>query len=69
MVLALGAQKADILKEIIKGKSEFPASKVELTNGQLTYLVDKEAAQQLSYRDSYSHEGQAILLQEPDVQS
>ena len=69
IVLVLGAQKADIMKEIIKGKSDIPVSKVELTNGQLTYLLDKEAAQQLSYRDSYSHEGQAILLQNPDLRS
>ena len=69
IVLVLGTHKADIVKEIIKGKSEIPASKVELTNGQLTYLLDKEAAQKLSYRDSYSHEGQAILLQDPDLRS
>ncbi len=69
IVLVLGAQKSEIMKEIIKGKSDIPVSKVELTNGQLTYLLDKEAAQQLSYRDSYSHEGQAILLQNPDLRS
>ncbi len=69
IVLVLGAQKSEIMKEIIKGKSDIPVSKVKLTNGQLTYLLDKEAAQQLSYRDSYSHEGQAILLQNPDLRS
>ncbi len=66
MLIASGADKADIFKELIEGKSEIPASKVKLTGGQLTYLLDKEAAQKLSYHDSYSHEGQAIRLQDPD---
>jgi len=67
ITIVLGVNKADIVKELIKGKSDIPASKVELTNGQLTYLLDKEAAQKLSYLDSYSHEGQAILFQNPDL--
>jgi 6-phosphogluconolactonase len=61
--LVLGAGKADIVKKIIKERSNIPASKVELKNGQLTYLLDNEAAQKLSFRDSYSHEGQAILYE------
>ena len=69
IVLALGTPKADIVEEMIKGKGEIPASKVELANGQLTYLLDKEAAQKLPYRDSYSHEGQAILFENPDLRS
>jgi len=69
ITLVLGPSKADIAKEIFKGKSEIPASKVELIDGQLTYLLDKEAAQKLSYHDSYSHEGRAILLQDPDLRS
>jgi len=63
ILLALGAQKSDIIKEIITGKGEAPASKVELADGQLTYLLDKEAAQRLPHQDSYSHEGQAILYE------
>lgn len=59
--LGLGAFKADILKEILEDKKGgVPASKVNLTNGQHMYLIDKEAAQKLSYRDAYSHEDQAI---------
>lgn len=69
MLFVLGAGKADIAKELFEGKSEAPASKVELTGGQLTYLMDKEAAQKISYLDSYSHEGQAILLQDPDLRT
>lgn len=58
--LGLGANKADILREIIEEKRDVPASKVDLTDGQLIYLLDKEAAQKLSYHDSYSHEDQAV---------
>jgi len=61
IVLVLGAKKADIISSIIKGKSDVPASKIDPINGQLTFLLDKEAAQQLSYLDSQNHEGQAVL--------
>jgi len=69
IVLALGARKADIISKIINEKSDIPASKVDLTNGQLIFLLDKEAAQKLSYQDSYSHEGQAIVFENPDLRS
>jgi len=64
ITLVLGAKKADIFKEIIEENGELPAAKIDLTNGQQIYLLDKEAAQKLPYRDSYSHEGQAIRLTE-----
>jgi len=60
ITFVLGANKADIFKEIIEEKKPFPASKVNPTNGQLIYLLDKEAAQKLSYQDAYSHEDYAI---------
>jgi len=65
--LALGANKADILKEIIENEGCFPASKVKPAATQPVYLLDKEAAQKLSFRDSYFHEGQAISLIEPEL--
>lgn len=63
ITIVLGANKAEIFTEIIKGKSKLPASKIDAVNGQVYYLLDKEAAQKLSYRDSQSHEGQAILYE------
>jgi len=65
--LILGTNKAEILQEMIKGESGIPASKVNLTTGQLTYLVDKEAACKLSYRDSCSHEDQGVLYIEAEL--
>jgi len=56
----VGANKAEIVKKIINSKNELPASKVDLIDGQLTFLLDKDAAAKLPYHDSYSHEGQAI---------
>ena len=58
--LGLGTKKADILRKIIEEKQDLPASKVNPTNGRLTFLLDHEAAQQLSYQDAYRHEDQAI---------
>jgi len=69
ITLVLGINKADIISKVIKGKSDFPASKIDPANGQMTYLLDKEAAQKLSYRDSHAREGQAILLQNPELRS
>lgn len=60
-VLALGANKAEIIRKVIMDKSNIPATKVDPSNGQLTYLLDKDAAKGLAYKDSYVHEGQAIL--------
>lgn len=60
VVLALGAGKAGILKEIIEDRLEVPASKVNPGRGRLVYLLDKDAAQKLSYRHSCSHEDQAV---------
>jgi 6-phosphogluconolactonase len=63
IAIVLGASKADILKEIIDGQSTTPAAKVAPAAGRMIYLLDKEAARKLSYRDSYSHEGQAVAYE------
>lgn len=60
IVLVLGHKKSGIIKEIIEGKTDVPASKVDPADGRLFYLLDREAAGKLSYQDSYSHEDQAI---------
>lgn len=64
ITLGLGAQKADVLKKILQGKSDIPAAKVDPVNGRHIYMLDKEAAQKLSYQNSYFHEGQAIAITE-----
>jgi len=63
ITIVLGSNKAKIFSEIIKGKSKLPASHIDVDNGQIIYLLDKEAAQKLSYQEAHSHEGQAILYE------
>ena len=61
IALVIGASKADILAEIVERNLQVPVSKVNPVESQTVYLVDKEAAQKLPYRDSYSHEGEAVF--------
>lgn len=62
VVLAVGAHKAAILKRILKDKDDIlAATQVRPVNGQIIYLLDKDAARQLDYLNgSYTHEGQAV---------
>ncbi len=57
-----GHQKAEVLKQIIKEHKEVPVSKVKPIDGTLTFLLDKEAASQLSYLKSFTPDGQAISM-------
>ena len=61
--LVVGASKADIFGEIVEKNLQVPVAKVDPVDGQLEYLLDKEAAQKLPYRDSCSHEGQAVFYE------
>ena len=58
----VGASKAKIVKEIISRKKQFPASQVDPLNGELVFVLDRAAAQELSYQGSYTHEGDAIRV-------
>ncbi|MBI5969762.1 MAG: 6-phosphogluconolactonase [Deltaproteobacteria bacterium] len=42
--LVSGAKKARILKDVLDGKGGFPATHVDLANGELIWMADKEAA-------------------------
>src|ERR1041385_744533 len=48
--LVSGAEKAEIVKEILEGENEYPAQAVRPTNGELIWMLDKEAAAYLSKR-------------------
>ncbi len=50
--LAQGKKKASIIKKVMEEKHSTPAAKVESAQGQLTFLLDKEAAAEFSYLDS-----------------
>lgn len=63
VVLVIGSRKADIISEMIERNLQVPASKINPANGRLIYLLDKEAAQKLPYRESGSREGEAVLYE------
>ena len=42
--LVSGAEKAQIVKEIFEGKNRYPAQAVKPTQGELIWMLDKEAA-------------------------
>lgn len=54
LFLVSGAAKAEIVKEVIEGPKQYPAQFVQPTNGQLIWMLDKEAASSLDPRSSAS---------------
>ena len=63
--LVTGKKKAEIVKKIVEEKEEnsfLPATKVSPRNGDLLLLLDNPAASELSYGESFSHDGQAISI-------
>jgi 6-phosphogluconolactonase len=46
--LVSGAEKAEIVKAVLEGENKYPAQAVKPTNGELIWMLDKEAAAYLS---------------------
>ena len=46
--LVSGAEKAQIVKEVLEGENKYPAQAVKPTHGELIWMLDKEAAAYLS---------------------
>ena len=46
--LVSGAEKAQIVKEVLEGENKYPAQAVKPTQGELIWMLDKEAAAFLS---------------------
>ena len=46
--LVSGAEKAEIVKSVLEGEKKYPAQEVKPTNGELIWMLDKEAAAYLS---------------------
>ena len=44
LFLVSGAEKAQIVKEVIEGPKQYPAQLVQPTHGQLLWMLDKDAA-------------------------
>lgn len=61
--IAQGSQKSSILEQIIEQNRDYPASYVHTQQGSLSFLLDKEAAGRLSYRDSFVDQDDGILIQ------
>jgi 6-phosphogluconolactonase len=47
LFLVSGAEKAEIVKEVIEGPKQYPAQAVQPTHGQLLWMLDKDAAAKL----------------------
>ncbi len=47
LFLVSGAEKAEIVKEVIEGQKQYPAQAVQPTHGQLLWMLDKDAAAKL----------------------
>jgi len=50
LFLVSGAEKAEIVQQVIEGPKQYPAQAVQPTHGQLLWMLDKDAADGLSNR-------------------
>ena len=60
--LVTGAQKAEIVRDVIEGNGDWPASRVCPREGSLTFLLDAPAAQLLEHRENYLSEVQPLSI-------
>jgi len=44
LFLVSGAEKAQIVKEVIEGPKQYPAQLIQPAHGQLLWMLDKDAA-------------------------
>ena len=49
LFLVSGAEKAEMVKKVIEGLKQYPAQAVQPTHGQLLWMLDKDAAADLSH--------------------
>jgi len=47
LFLVSGAEKAEIVKEVLEGETKYPAQAVKPTQGELIWMLDKDAASKL----------------------
>ncbi|HSL56153.1 MAG TPA: 6-phosphogluconolactonase, partial [Pyrinomonadaceae bacterium] len=50
--LVSGADKAEIVREVLEGDNKYPAQAVKPTNGELIWMLDKDAASSLQKLNS-----------------
>jgi 6-phosphogluconolactonase/glucosamine-6-phosphate isomerase/deaminase len=61
-VIATGSRKAKILNKILIKKEYLPAAHLSPKNNVVDYFIDKEAARELPYLESYSDHDDHILM-------
>ena len=62
-VMAVGESKAFALKHVLEGPSHLPAAKLNCQQGELIYLIDRDAARQLKLKQPFAHDGEAIVFE------
>jgi len=65
--LISGKEKAEIVKEILQGPKPYPAREVNPTNGELLWLLDRDAASALSSPEEVTQQMAKELLQKPSL--
>lgn len=61
--LVIGSSKAMALKHIWEGPSYLPAGKVQLKDGELFFMADKDAIRHLLISEDFYQEGEAVVLE------
>jgi 6-phosphogluconolactonase len=56
LFLVSGAEKAQIVKEVVQGAKRYPAQAVNPTSGELHWMLDKDAASKLDEASTRGHE-------------
>jgi len=65
--LVSGVEKAGIVKEILQGPKPYPAREVNPPNGELLWLLDRDAASALSSPEEVTRQMAKELLQKPSL--
>ncbi len=62
--VASGRSKGKIVKEVLEGKAELPAALVKPHQGELIFMLDREAASQIELKDpnDFTYEEEAIVV-------
>jgi 6-phosphogluconolactonase len=62
MVMLQGERKASVVKRVLEDGEELPVAKVNAREGELTFLIDRFAASQLSKPARFTDQGEAISI-------
>ena len=63
MFLILGPQKAKMVKSIIEDPSTLPAARVAPVDGELFFLLDRDAASALTPPENFVHFDEGIMIE------